>query len=253
MRRSLLALITAALLPATARSQSTTADQFNAWTSFNANVQVTANWWLLHETFWRRSEGFEAPMQFKAGLSLERRTGPWGVSLGYAYWLNHPYGAFPTLHTQPEHRIWQQAVLKHSGGRVRWNHRLRIEERFIERFHASGEQVVSDGFRYLGRARYQVQALVPFFRAQQDGELSLVPLGEAIVRYGDPTVNGNFDQLRLGLLGAWRVNARWQLRAGYLFQYLVRSDNVHIEHNHTLVLAVNLDLPLATTEASPGN
>ncbi len=249
MRGSLITFLLIGVALPRARAQSTTAEQFNAWTAFSANIQVGERWWLIQETFWRRNNGFENPMQFKAGVSVERRIGPWGLSLGYAYWLNYPYGEFPSLHTQPEHRVWQQVTFKHATGSVRWNHRLRAEQRFIERFHADSEGIVSDGFHYLGRVRYQLQQAIPLCHAQEKGEWALIPFQEVIVRFGDERTNGVFDQFRLGLLGAWRMSTACQLRAGYMFQYLVKPDNVRVEHNHTLVLNVNLDLPHRALQA----
>lgn len=230
-------------LPFASTAQKRYADQFNAWNSITLAVQLTDKWWLVQETFLRRSNGFNDPLQFNSGLSLERRMTHLAPSIGYAYWLTHPYGEFLTLATAPEHRTWQQLNSKHSTGRVKWDHRTRLEQRFIERFHREGEAVVSDGFRHVGRFRHQMQQTMVLAREKRSFETSLILAQEAILRFGDPSFIGLLDQYRLSMALGCKPAGTWQVRCGYLYQHLIRADNVRIERNHTLTLALRIDLP----------
>ena len=52
------------------------------------------------------------------------------VSSGYAFIKSHPYGDVPAPLTTPEHRLWQQLIVKHKAGRVGLAHRYRRRTAF---------------------------------------------------------------------------------------------------------------------------
>lgn len=232
------------LLAAYAAGQPTSASLFNVWGNVTAQVQLGRHWWLVHEQQYRRSDGISAPMQTGFLFPPEYRTGPFSVQPGYAYWLNFPYGAFRTPATQAEHRTWLQVGYKHSWGGNAMDHRLRLEQRFLERHFVSAEEVRSRGFHHVGRLRYRTRLLVPLNdRKDVKGEWQGIASQETMVRFGDEAFKGLFDQARLGLSAGVRPWDHVQVTGGYQFQYLVRSDNVRRESNHTLTLGVAVRVP----------
>ncbi|HEX2617954.1 MAG TPA: DUF2490 domain-containing protein, partial [Flavobacteriales bacterium] len=218
MKRWCVALAVLAVTYVTA--QHTTADQFNAWASSNIQVQVGERWWATQEVHWRRNEGFTHPMQTAFLFGLEYRRGPWAVMPGYTFWYNYPYGAFPSSATQREHRFWLQGAYKHSTGRGTFEHRIRIEDRLLERFTASADGPRSQGFEPVGRVRYRAQLTWPL-NTKKDvaGELTAVLAQETFVRFGDPRFMGAFDQSRSIAQLGWRCAKHIRLLAGYQFQY----------------------------------
>lgn len=228
-----------------AGAQATTAVQYNTWGALNVQAQLGERWWFVHDEQWRRSDGIRRPMQAGFLFSPEYRTGPYAIQAGYAYWTNYPYGAFPTLAPQAEHRTWEQVGYKHALGRWAMDHRLRLEQRYLERFSATPEGPESRGFHYVGRLRYRTRLLVPL-NAKKDvkGEWQGIVSQEVMVRFGDPAFHGAFDQARPSVQVGFRPSDDVQVLGGCQLQYLVRPDGVRKEFDHTLLLALLLRFPL---------
>ncbi|MFT3884745.1 MAG: DUF2490 domain-containing protein [Flavobacteriales bacterium] len=238
------ALSTALVLVQAVRAQHVTAVQSNAWASLNVQVQVGDRWWVVQEEQFRRSNGFADPMQAGFLFGVEHRKGPWSLQPGYAYWINYPYGTFRTIATQREHRFWLQAAFKHAIGSSGLEHRLRLEDRLLERFAASSEGPRSQGFVPVWRLRYRAQLTVPLNKKKDvAGELTGVLAQEVFLRFGDPAFVGAFDQTRSSAQLAWRCSGAVRVLAGYQFQYLVRANGVQREDDHTFIAGIQLRFP----------
>lgn len=225
-------------------AQVRTADQFNAWTHLNTQVQLAPRWWAVQEVQWRRNDGFQHPMQTGFLFMPEYRVGPWALAPGYALWYNYPYGAFPTSAMQQEHRVWLQAAYKHPVGPGSLEHRVRVEDRFLERFNATPDGPVSRGFEPVWRARYRAQWTVPLNgRGDVVGQLYGTLSQEVLVRFGDPTFKGLLDQTRSVAQVGWHCAPHVRISGGYMFQYLVRGNDLQRENDHTLLLGVQLRFP----------
>ncbi|MEM9023384.1 MAG: DUF2490 domain-containing protein [Bacteroidota bacterium] len=70
------------------------------------------------------------------------------VTGGYAYIANYEYESEQNSPEVEEHRIWQQLIMTNKVGRVKFEHRYRVEQRWV-----SGD--------YRNRFRYRVMAFVP--------------------------------------------------------------------------------------------
>lgn len=240
----LVGLLCGVAITAMTIAQSTRATQFNAWGAANVQVQLGARWWSLFDVHWRRSNGVQDPMQLAFLVAPEYRKGGFSLQPGYGYWINYPYGAFRTPATQHEHRTWVQAGYRHSLGRTGMDHRLRLEQRFLERSRATPEGPESEGFRYVGRLRYRTRWLIPLNdRVDAQGEWQAIVSQEVMVRFGDPSFRGLFDQVRPAAQIGYRPLKDLQVLAGYQLQYLVRADGVREEFDHTLLVTLQLRLP----------
>ena len=70
------------------------------------------------------------------------------ATLGYAHIGNYEYESEPKSPEVEEHRIWQQFLTTNTIGRVKFEHRYRLEERFVD-----------DDFKM--RFRYRLMLFVP--------------------------------------------------------------------------------------------
>src|SRR5690606_3151688 len=53
-------------------------------------------------------------------------------------------------------------ILNHGSGRVYFNHRYRLEQRWLENMQSNGNgEAVREGFTYLNRARYRLMVSIP--------------------------------------------------------------------------------------------
>lgn len=131
-----------------------------------------------------------------------------GLYLGYAW---TPLFIDSQYHRdyRDENRIWQQLLYKHSFLDMQWQHRLRQEQRFIER--ADG---VSNRFRYLLRGSHALS---------ESGTFGLTGYNEIFVTFN--SIDGGpwsgYDRDRVFIGPYWTVNnARYEV--GYLGEHAKR-------------------------------
>ena len=150
------------------------------------------------------------------------------VTLGYLFTQTYS----PQAATLTENRIWQQYIHKHKISSVNVSHRLRLEQRFIERLN--NDDLFSQ------RARYFVRALIPLQKGQQSFEKGWFAALQNELFFnvqGKDGLNGNvFDQNRAyGAMG-YRLSKKMDLEAGYMNQAI--KGRVGNTSNHILQVAV---------------
>jgi len=118
------------------------------------------------------------------------------ATLGYAHIGNYDYESERKSPEVEEHRIWQQFLTTNTIGRVKFEHRYRLEERFVE-----------DEFKI--RFRYRLMLFVPINRSQiETGALYL----------------GVYDELFINEKRTFFDRNR--LYGGFGYQY---ADNIHFQ------------------------
>ncbi|MDG1778026.1 MAG: DUF2490 domain-containing protein [Flavobacteriaceae bacterium] len=118
------------------------------------------------------------------------------ATFGYAYIGNYDYESDRKSPEVEEHRIWQQFLTSNTIGRVKFEHRYRLEERYIE-----------DDFKM--RFRYRLMLFIPINRPKiETGALYLGVYDELFIN----DKRNFFDRNRL--------------YGGFGYQY---AENIHIQ------------------------
>lgn len=126
------------------------------------------------------------------------------ATLGYAHIGNYEYDSERCSPEKEEHRIWQQLITSNNLGRIKFEHRYRVEQRFVEK-------------DFKNRFRYRLMLFIPL------NSTSSYYLG----LYDEVFINGEedlFDRNRLYAGIGYRPNADMHLQIGFLRQQL--SDSV---------------------------
>lgn len=220
--------------------------QTHAWVMYTGNHRLTEHWGIHTEYQWRRSDLFDHWQQslMRLGVDYYSNTGA-QLTLGYGWIKTFPYGTQPIPHYNNEHRIWQQLILKNKVGRIDFQHRYRLEQRFIENWQFLNGNWEQDGMLFRQRVRYRFLMTVPLTRKElNDNTLFLALYDEPFLGFGKGIGKNILDQNRLyGALG-WRFNSSFNVQLGYMNQYVVKSDGVKAERNHTLQIGVTYNLDL---------
>ncbi|MBK6777099.1 MAG: DUF2490 domain-containing protein [Flavobacteriales bacterium] len=228
-------------------AQDPVADQRNAWVMYNGNHRLTKHWGVHTEGQWRRHDGVEHWQQsvVRVGADYYTPAGPM-ISAGYGWIASFPYGEQPIAYRFNEHRIWQQFLLAQSAWRAQFQHRFRLEQRFMEQRIPDGEGgTVADGHQFKQRARYRFMVTVPLSRKELlNNTLFLAVYDEVFIQFGQHVGANVLDQNRLYAALGWRFNTNVNVQLGYLNQYVFKADGIRAERNHTLQvgLVYNLDL-----------
>ena len=148
------------------------------------------------------------------------------VTLGYGYIPTEAYDKELALSRSIEHRIWQQFILTNSLGRLFFEHRYRLEQRWIAN--------AADNW-YLNRLRYRILVNIPLNNIEMaENTVFLSLYNEMFLNVTDTP----FDQNRLfGALG-YKVNNSLSLQAGYLRHRL----GFHNYNRLQIALFLNTDL-----------
>lgn len=124
------------------------------------------------------------------------------VTLGYGYISGYEYESEQSSPESEEHRIWQQFILTNKVGRVKFEHRYRVEQRWVNN-------------DYKNRFRYRLMLFVPLNKPVI--EKGTVFLG----LYDEVFVNGEspfFDRNRLYGAVGYQWNKISNVQVGMLNQ-----------------------------------
>jgi hypothetical protein len=218
-------------------SQKNISHQNNGWYMYFGNHKLSDKYSLHTEYQWRRDEVIKDWQQSLTRIGLDYKLAPSAmVTAGYGYIVTHPYGDQPVPFKFHEHRIWEQLILTQNVGRFYFNHRFRLEQRYIEnRIDDGAGSSDRDGYTHKKRARYRFMVNVPINKSSMEkGAIFVSVYDEIFLQYG-PNVDKNYlDQNRIyGALG-YVLSPNAQIQAGYLNQYVIKGNAVDIENNHTL-------------------
>lgn len=235
------------LLPQLCWPQKEIANQENTWFMYVGNHRISNRIALHTEYQLRRADLFQDWQQslLRLGVDYYMKSGE-QFTAGYAWIKSYPYGEQPIAHINNEHRIWQQFLTKSKFCRIELQHRYRLEQRFIENWNTSvdGEHSLM-GYLYRQRVRYRFQIAIPLSKSElSDNTLFCVINDEVFIGFGKGIGKNVLDQNRFFTALGWRFNAACNFQIGYLNQYIIKKDAVHVERNHTLqvIVAYNLDL-----------
>jgi hypothetical protein len=219
--------------------------QQNTWFMYFGNHRLSDKWGIHTEYQWRREDLGQNWQQslMRVGVDYYIPDGPM-LTAGYGWIQSFPYGEQPISYSFNEHRIWQQMILKQKAGRFYFNHRYRLEQRFLERKTLnSAAEFEHDEFVFRQRARYRFMVNIPLNHPEmKEKTLFLALYDEPFIQFGKGVGANTLDQNRLyGALG-YQVNKSLQIQAGYLNQMVFKGDGVHAERNHNLQLGITYNM-----------
>lgn len=179
------------------------------WLIYFGNTKIKSSKFSIHHELQLRDHqifGDHNQTLVRVGLQYEVR--PWlSVTNGYGY-----------IHTESrgnpnygfgEHRIYQEAILKHGFGDLKVRHRVRLEERFIE----------NQDFR--GRARYSLFLDMPLTDKKMDqGGIYAAFYDEVFINISNDDAIKAFDRNRLYFGAGYKLKKNLGLQAGYMRQHV---------------------------------
>lgn len=124
------------------------------------------------------------------------------LTIGYGNISSHLYQSEQKDAETTEHRVWQQLILKNSLGKLNFEHRYRVEQRWVNE-------------DYSNRLRYRMMVTLPLKgESIESGDFYIGLYDEIFVN----TEKNYFDRNRLyGALG-YLVNEKVNVQTGMLYQ-----------------------------------
>jgi hypothetical protein len=215
------------------------------WLVYTGTFKVKSKLSVHTEYQWRRVNVLKNWQQglFRIGINYAVHKDV-SLNAGYAFAETFPYGDYPNANAFPEHRIFEQVVLKQAINKIELSHRFTLEQRFVGRVSFVNNQKATD-WNYLNRMRYRLRTEIPIDKKQKsENKWRIILQDELFIGWGK-NIGGNiFDQNRIGVLFGYRLNKNIKLEAGYINQILQQGkrvgDKAVFQYNNGFMLATHL-------------
>ena len=243
------ALVCAILQLATAQpTERETVHQSIQWAAFTSHLKVSNKLSVLLDGQFRQTGSFD-PMQYQARTGLDIRINERFsfVPAGYVYTWNYQYGKQPSAFSNNEHRIWQQVMFKHDAGIVNFDHRLRLEQRFLQ--HHSVDQhghATDDGYSiFQQRLRYRLQARLPMNnKTLEPGTYYAILYDEIFKSWGEKVNQSGPDQNRVFAGIGYQFEKNFSMNVGGIYQLLIKKNGMQQENNFGLLVQLTYNVYL---------
>lgn len=208
------------------------------WLQTFATIALNKKWSIHAEYQWRRTDGVKNWQQglFRTGVNYKLNDNVI-LHAGYAEAETFKYGDFPIAPngTFPEHRIYEQLVLRQPLNKFLITHRFRIEQRWLGRVKAGTDREIEE-WLFLHRFRYQ-------FRTQLalNKKWYAAAADEIFIGAGKNVGVNIFDQNRIFLLAGVKLNKNITVEGGYFNQTLQQGRRINnstiMQRNNGVVLS----------------
>lgn len=203
------------------------------WFGYVGDHPLGESPWGLHlEGQGRRSDILNEWQQWMVRPGINYTFSPkLSVSAGWAYAKTYTYGDYPVAFDFPEHRAWEQVVYNAKALGMDWQHRVRLEQRWIGEMEREGNDWSVENWRYENRIRYMLRTTIPLTESKKT---YLALWDEVFVNFGS-NVSGNFfDQNRAFIGIGHKINSHTRFEFGFLEQTIQRRGGAIWENNHTV-------------------
>ncbi|MEQ1886700.1 MAG: DUF2490 domain-containing protein [Bryobacteraceae bacterium] len=203
----------------------------NSWLVYAGDHPIgNGRWGVYIESQVRRSDFASIWQQMQTRDAVTYRFSPSiQIAAGYVYTRTARYGDFPVVKAFGEHRPYEQLTLRHAAGKLAFEHRYRVEQRFIAT--PNGD---SSYYRYQNRFRYQFRTAYPIGPAKAWGQPWYLFAGDELhIAFGPNHGPSPFDQNRAFVGVGYKVNPFHAVEVSYLNQFLVQRNGRIEESNHT--------------------
>lgn len=221
---------------------------FINWFAYTGSIKLNPKVAIHTEFQWRRTEGLKNGQQelYRTGINYSLRKDV-NLIAGYAFAQTYSYGDFPAAFAFPEHRIFEQVLLKNPIGKVDVSHRFMLEQRFVGSVSLQNGVQKTD-YNYLNRMRYRAKVEIPLQNNKSSSNLSLILQDEIFIGWGENIGANIFDQNRIGILLGYKLNKLVKLEAGYINQTLQQGKRINnkpvYQHNNGFLLAANFSFDM---------
>ena len=167
---------------------------------------------------------------------------------GYTFAETFPYGDYPVATAFPEHRIFEQVVIKNPVGKMDISHRFTLEQRFVGKVLIQNGSKETD-YTFLNRMRYRLRTEIPLNKTKQGKNgWSIAFQDEIFIGWGKNISANIFDQNRLAVLIGYKVNQNLKFEVGFLNQILQQGKRVNdkpvFQYNNGFMLASHVSFDL---------
>ena len=219
------------------------------WIVYTGTFKIKPKVAIHTEYQWRRVDGIKNWQQglLRAGINYAI-TKDVSLNAGYAFAETFTYGDYPPAFNFPEHRIFEQVIIKNPVGGTELSHRFTLEQRFLGRV-TMPNGIKNTNFFFLNRLRYRFRGEIPLHKkAAVKKSFRIIVQDEIFIGWGKNIGANVFDQNRLAVLLNYTLNKSVKIEAGFINQILQQGRRVDgkpvFQYNNGFMVASHLSLSL---------
>ncbi len=219
------------------------------WLMYTGQYKLNPKLSIHTEYQWRRVNGLKNWQQnfVRTGLMYAIRKDI-SLNAGYAFADTYSYGDYPSPLRFPEHRFFEQVVIRKPIGNINISHRFTLEQRLLGKVALQNGGRNTD-FSFMNRIRYRFRTEIPIWgSASGNNNWSVALQDEVFIGWGKNVGANIFDQNRMGALLGYKVNESFKIEAGYINQILQQGKRVNnsavFQYNHGFLVSANISASL---------
>ena len=219
------------------------------WFAYTGTFKIKSKLAIHTEYQWRRADGIKNWQQglLRTGINYAVRKDI-SLNAGYAFAQTYTYGDYPVAFAFPEHRIYEQVVIKNPVGSIDLSHRFTLEQRFVGRV-TMPNGIKNTEYFFLNRMRYRVRGEIPLHKKEAAKKpWSIIAQDEVFIGWGKNMGTNIFDQNRLAVLLGYRLNKNIKIEAGYLNQILQQGRRINgspvFQYNNGFMLSAHFSFSI---------
>jgi hypothetical protein len=190
-------------------------DKTGNWLMYFGTNRIHDNWSIHTEVQYRNHEITPNTIEqllLRTGLNYHLSSSS-TLTAGYAFVPSYVYESEQKEPETTEHRIFQQLIMTNKIGRIKFEHRYRIEQRWV-----------NDDYR--NRLRYRLMAFIPINKPViEEGTFFLGVYDEIFMN----TEQTFFDRNRFYVVLGYQIKKQLQVQLGYLNQRVNPFGKHHLQ------------------------
>lgn len=214
------------------------ATNHETWYSLQGFYPVSERVTLASEIHYRRVNWLEDQSDyFLRPLVYFKATSNWTLHAGYTFAKFYPVGLQPSSNLMMEHNVFLGAAHLSKWGKLKLQQRFRVEDRWRTPVFVDGHH---DRYKSYQRFRYRIRLQYPLGKSQK----WIAQLKDEVWLNFGKNAKTTFNQNWLvGGIG-YRWTSKFNTILNYQWQYLPKSDGIHVESNMIFQLEINYKIDL---------
>lgn len=214
-----------------AQKQITTQSQI--WVGYINQIRLNKKWSVTADAHLRTRDHLVSGLStsvLRAGI-IYHLNETVNLSAGYAFFNYYPADDHKHV-AQPERRPYQQVQWQTATSRLRFQQRIRLEERFRRKIINDYE--LEDSYNFNFRARCQLLLFYPLKAKSSVNHFSLYGGDEVLLNFGKRIIYNTLDHNRIHLGVIYHPDKDDQLQVGYLNIFQQQSSGNRYKTIHVI-------------------
>ncbi len=185
-------------------------DEFGNWLMYFGTNRLSDDWSIHSEVQYRNHTVSPTNIEqllLRTGANYHLKDNAI-VTFGYGYIASHEFESEQKEPESTENRLFQQLILINKVGRIKFEHRYRVEQRWVK---------VNEETDYRNRLRYRLMAFIPLNKPTITKGTFFLGIYDEIFMNTERTF---FDRNRLYGAVGYQISDMVQVQVGYLYQTL---------------------------------